>query len=168
MRFPVAQGFSLEKFMQHKFIADDMLGKLAKWMRIMGCDVDYLRSISDKELVERAEGSGRIILTRDTLLIKRRKAKNNHFFVQSDSYQEQLRQVIKHFSIDPYANFLTRCLLCNRLLADINKELVENKAPEYVYETQESFKTCSSCSKIYWQATHKDKMMEQLKAILKG
>lgn len=154
--------------MGYKFIADVMLGKLAKWMRIMGCDVEYFSEITDGELAERAYNNSRIILTRDTLLIKRRKVRNNYFFVEGDSYKDQIRQVVQHFSIDPVAMLLTRCLLCNRLLADIDKGLVENKVPQYVYETQDLFKICPTCNKIFWHATHKERMISQLKAILAG
>ncbi|MBI5048473.1 MAG: Mut7-C RNAse domain-containing protein [Deltaproteobacteria bacterium] len=154
--------------MVYRFIADAMLGKLAKWLRIMGCDVEYFSSISDRELVERAHSSGRIILTRDTLLIRRRKAKNNHFFIHSDRYKEQVKQVVKHFSIDPYAKILTRCILCNEPLINIDKEEIKDKAPIYVYETQNTFETCPSCGRLYWQATHRDKMVRQLEAMLAG
>ena len=154
--------------MEYKFIADDMLGKLAKWMRIMGCDVEYFRSITDKELAERAYASGRIILTRDTLLIRRRKVRNNHFFIQSDSYKDQIRQVVKHFSIDPYSQILTRCIICNEPLVNIDKASIASKVPAYVYETQNTFETCPSCKRIYWNATHKERMVKQLEEMLRG
>ena len=153
--------------MEYRFIADDMLGKLAKWMRIMGCDVEYFRSITDKELAERAYASGRIILTRDTLLIRRRKVKGNHFFVIGDSYKDQIRQVVKHFSIDPYSQILTRCIICNEPLVNIDKASIASKVPAYVYETQNTFETCPSCKRIYWNATHKERMVKQLEEILK-
>lgn len=145
-----------------------MLGKLARWMRMIGCDVEYFSKISDKELVERAWRVRRIILTRDTLLIQRRKARNNHFFVQGDGYKDQLRQVVKEFSIDPMSHLLTRCLLCNEPLLDIDKPLVKGRIPPYVYETQDAFKTCPSCRRLYWGATHRDEMVKQLKEILAG
>jgi len=154
--------------MQHKFIADTMLGKLAKWMRIMGCDVEYFSDIPDKELAERAYTSGRIILTRDTLLIRRRKVRNNHFFIQSDSYKEQLRQAVKHFSIDPYTQILTRCIICNQPLITLDKASIKDKVPAYVYETQDLFETCPSCKRIYWDATHKERMVKQLEEMLRG
>jgi len=154
--------------MEYRFIADDMLGKLAKWMRIMGCDVEYFRSITDKELAERAYASGRIILTRDTLLIRRRKVKGNHFFVIGDSYKDQIRQVVKHFPIDPYSQILTRCILCNKPLINIDKASIESKVPLYVYESQDSFETCPSCKRIYWDASHKERMIKQLEEILMG
>lgn len=147
-----------------KFIADAMLGKLAAWMRIIGCDVLYFKKISGDELIEQALQEGRIILTRDTLLIKRRKAKN-HFFIHDDHYEKQLKQVVEHFKIDPFKNIFTRCLLCNTPLEDIKKEFIEDKVPSYVYETQQNFKICPSCNKIYWQATHKGCVVRQLTAI---
>jgi len=154
--------------MEYRFIADTMLGKLTRWMRMIGCDVEYFPRITDKELVERAYRSGRIILTRDTLLIRRRKARNNHFFVRGDGYKDQLRQVVKEFSINPTSHLLTRCLLCNEPLLDIDKSLVEGRVPPYVYETQDAFKTCPSCHRLYWGATHRDEMIKQLKEILAG
>lgn len=153
--------------MKERFIADTMLGKLAKWLRLIGCDVEYFRLIDDRELVERALRTGRLILTRDTLLGKRRKARDNHFFVHHDNYRDQLREVIYHFGINPYENFLMRCLRCNEELVPVEKSSVEEKVPTYVYETQEEFETCPSCRGIYWGATHKDQMMRQLKDILK-
>ena len=154
--------------MEYRFIADAMLGKLAKWLRIMGCDVEYFSEIPDKELAERACAEKRIILTRDTLLIRRRKVRGNYFFVEGDSYKDQIRQVVQHFSIDPAARLLTRCLICNALLNDIDRTQVEYRVPQYVYETQAVFRVCPLCSRIYWHATHKDAMVRQLEAMLAG
>ncbi len=91
-----------------KFIADHMLGRLATWMQMIGCDVAYDSLLEDKGLIEQAEREERIILTRDTHLIKRKKVRNISFFIQGDSYKDQLFQVIQRFEIDPYKNFLTR------------------------------------------------------------
>jgi uncharacterized protein with PIN domain len=148
--------------METRFIADMMLGRLATWLRLLGCDVEYLRAISDEDLVERAYRSGRVILTRDLQLIRRRKARDNHFFVRGDGYKDQLRQVVERFSIDPLARFLTRCLRCNEPLVGIDRPAVREKVPPYVYRTQHDFKACVRCGRVYWRGTHRDEAMKQV------
>jgi uncharacterized protein with PIN domain len=149
-----------------KFIADAMLGRLVTWMRVIGCDVAYVSDIEDEELVNMAHEQGRMILTRDTLLIQRRRAKQNYYFIDHDDYRDQLRQVVSHFGIDPYLEVLTRCLRCNAKLVHIDRDTIKHMVPPYVYETQQEFKTCPSCRRIYWGATHKEEMLRQLKDML--
>lgn len=150
-----------------RFIADAMLGRLAKWMRIMGYDVAYYRRIGDRELVNMALKDSRMILTKDTLLIRRKKAKGNFFLVGGNSYKDQLKQVAKQFSLKPYKNLLTRCIECNIPLTDIAKEKVRNDVPDHVYNSQDTFLTCPGCGKIYWPATHRDGIVKTLEEIFK-
>lgn len=153
--------------METRFVADAMLGKLARWMRVLGCDVEYFPSIGDRELVELAASSGRLILTRDTLLVRRRGARSNHFFVEGDDCRSQLRQVVERFAIDPFAHFLTRCLECNAQLAVIGKSAVRKRVPAYIYETQTEFRICPICGRIYWQGTHRHGMAREIAQLLK-
>jgi uncharacterized protein with PIN domain len=153
---------------QVRFIADAMLGKLAKWLRILGCDVAYDPDISDREIAERGLREGRIILTRDTLLIRRREVRDNQFFVHGDSCRDQLRQVVTHFAIDPEGCLFTRCVRCNEPLTEVDKDQVAGKVPQYVYGTQESFGSCARCGRIYWKATHWKEMERHLEEILGG
>ncbi len=143
-----------------------MLGKLARWLRILGCDVEYFPEIGDTELVERALKSGRLILTRDILLTRRRKARENHFFVTGDHFRDQLRQVVESFAIDPSGRFLTRCLECNALLVEVEREAVCGNVPPYVHATQKEFRACPSCGRIYWQGTHRERMIKEAEEIL--
>ncbi len=143
-----------------------MLGKLARWLRILGCDVEYFPHIGDAELVERALCTGRLILTRDTLLTRRRGARENHFFVTGDHFRDQLRQVTEHFAIDPGKRFLTRCLECNLLLEQVEREAVAGRVPPYVHATRKEFRICPSCGRIYWQGTHRERMVEEMEDIL--
>jgi uncharacterized protein with PIN domain len=145
-----------------KFVADSMLGRLAKWLRILGFDVAYFPRIEDKDLVEFAIKEGRILLTRDTLLVKRRKIQGQYFFVEGNHFREQLRQVVTHFSLPKKQSFLTRCIRCNQEIAKIEKEAVRGKVPVYVFNTQNIFGICHDCKRIYWQATHKENMEKEI------
>ncbi len=152
--------------MEQKFIADAMLGKLARWLRVLGCDVEYFSRIDDQDLVERAMQSGRLILTRDTLLVRRRGARDNHFFVTGDLFRDQLRQVVEQFAIDPAARFLSRCLDCNTPLVAVGKTAVSARVPPYVFATQTEFRICPACDKIYWQGTHRQRMLREVEKML--
>jgi len=144
-----------------------MLGKLATWLRLVGCDVEYCRTISDDELVEQASRTGRIILTRDTELVRRRQVRGNHFFVRGDNYRGQLRQVAEHFSIAPSGRIMTQCLRCNTILQGIDPSEVREQVPPYVFNSQQEFKTCGHCGRIYWKGTHRDKVLAELQDIFK-
>lgn len=152
--------------MERKFIADAMLGRLARWLRVMGCDVEYFPEIGDAELEERSGRSGRLVLTRDTLLIRRRRVRDNCFFVEGDHYRDQVRQVVRAFAIDPFGRFLARCLECNALLSDLDGKSAEGRVPPYVFATQKRFQVCPDCSRIYWGGTHRERMKAELQEIL--
>ena len=149
-----------------RFIADDMLGKLAKWLRILGYDTLYQTGIEDTELIQRALAEGRIILTRDTHLIKRRLVKN-HLLIQSDFLPQQLKQVIDSLQLDTSSYLLTRCLICNQPLTSLDKPMLKDKVPPYVYATQEHFSSCPGCKRIYWPATHVKQLLQKLAAMQK-
>lgn len=145
-----------------RFFADAMLGKLAKWLRVLGCDTAYEPDITDNDLAKRALREGRVILTRDTRLIRRKEVRDNHFFVRGDGYRDQLRQVVDHFRIDPSEKLFTRCVRCNETLEEAPKPLLEGKIPRYVYDTRESFGACPRCGRIFWKATHREQMERHL------
>ena len=152
--------------MEQKFIADAMLGRLARWLRVLGCDVEYFPEIGDAELVDKALHGGRLILTRDTLLVRRKGARDNHFFVTGDHYRDQIRQVVDHFAIDTGERLLTRCLECNVLLTEIDKSNVYGRVPPYVYATQAEFRACPACGRLYWPGTHRERMLKELENLL--
>jgi hypothetical protein len=147
-----------------KFIADSMLGRLAKWLRIIGFDTVYFQEISDRELVSVALKEDRFILTRDTLLVKRRNAKD-FLLVEGDHFRDQLCFVVKRLKLDTNAEILTRCIWCNSLLKDVIKNDIKLRVPDYVFETQDVFKICQTCKKIYWGGTHRDRIKQELKTI---
>lgn len=140
-----------------KFIADIMLGRLAKWMRLLGFDVVYDRALSDNEIIRISLEQDRVILTRDTGLAGRPLA-SNHIFINNDNVRQQLQQVHTTFHITSMPRPLTRCSACNTLLSPIAKQDVRDLVPLYVYEKSNTFLRCESCGKIYWQGTHVKRM----------
>ena len=149
-----------------KFIADAMLGRLARWLRILGYDVSYESSISDDDLIAGALKEHRIILTMDRKLTERKSARNS-LCIKSDDYKEQLRQVIAQYNIDYKSDIFTRCLPCNVRLDCVEKEKIKDRIPPYVYSTQDKFYICHQCKRVYWSGTHRIKILEMLDAILK-
>ena len=141
-----------------KFIADAMLGRLARWLRILGCDVSYESSISDNDFIARAIHERRIILTMDRKLTERESARNS-LLIKSPFYKEQLKQVITHYNIDYKSGIFSRCLVCNSLLVSIEKEKIKDSVPPYVYSTQDEFDICQQCGRIYWSGTHRIKIL---------
>jgi uncharacterized protein with PIN domain len=146
-----------------KFAVDRMLGKLAKWLRIMGQDVIYGPHLSGYGLIRAARQEDRLILTRDGRL--KQKQPPEFLFVESDRYREQLRQVVKACELDPLAQAFTRCLECNAVLEPCAKDAVEKSVPPYVFLTQEKFSACTRCRRVYWPATHHEKMLAELRKI---
>jgi len=143
-----------------KFIADVMVGKLARWLRVLGFDVAYSNKYDDDEILRIGAEDNRIILTRDNPLAARVRD-SRCLFIESDDYKEQIQQVLRSFDLKDFAVF-SRCLECNSLLADVDKEAVFNDVPPYVYLTQDRFARCPSCHRIYWHGTHADEMLKRL------
>ena len=143
-----------------KFIADVMVGKLARWLRILGYDVLYNNRFEDNEILRIAHDEGRVVLTRDVELHHR--AGSNCLLVADDDYNEQIRQVIAAFRLREFA-VLTRCAECNTPLVDVDKESVFLRIPPFVYLTQDRFALCPTCDRVYWQGTHADEMIEKTK-----
>ena len=146
-----------------KFAADRMLGKLAKWLRVMGQDVIYGQHLAGYGLIRAARAENRLILTRDRGLKK--KQPPDFLFIESDHYREQLRQVIHACRLRPLNDAFTRCLECNLILQPRSKTLVEKDVPPYVFTTQERFSWCPKCRRVYWPATHHQRMLEELKSL---
>jgi uncharacterized protein with PIN domain len=147
-----------------KFAADCMLGTLAKWLIILGHDVAYFRRIEDGELVAIARREGRTILTCDRKLVERRAARD-HVLVASRDLREQIRQVITERRIPIRSDRLfRRCTRCNEPTSPVPRDSVRGQVPVYVYRTQSLFRKCPRCERLYWRATHVNRMLERLGA----
>lgn len=147
-----------------RFIADAMLGRLATWLRILGYDVEYVRT-EDTLLIERARETERIVLTRDTGIARRRGAPP-HLLIQSDHVLEQLRQVIQVFHLTPADAAARRCPRCNVLLEPRAKADVFGRVPDFVWSSQDGFWGCPVCDRLYWAGSHQRRMNETIRALM--
>jgi uncharacterized protein with PIN domain len=143
-----------------KFIADAMLGKLAKRMRLLGLDVLYDPGLDDNDIIHISMQQDRVILTRDTGLAARPLAAN-HLYVESEHVRKQLEQVLSAFPVEQLP--LTRCSRCNEPVIPVAKENVQDFVPQYVYEKNDDFLQCPKCGRIYWHGTHVKRMALQKK-----
>jgi len=148
-----------------KLFADAMLGALARWLRALDLDVAYDPSLDDPELVELAVAEGRTILTRDRRLTERRRARD-HILIRSDDVAEQVRQVVETLGVTPDpGRLLGRCLRCNQPLLEIDPEEARSRVPPWVARTQQEFRCCPECGRIYWPGTHASRMRERLEGM---
>ncbi len=148
---------------QTRFLLTIELGRLAKWLRILGFDAAYNRSNNASAAIIEALRDDRIILTR-----------NRHFpisgvkiiVIGAETISEQLKEVLAILKIDCVSfDLFKRCVVCNEALAPIGKNEVKGLVPEYVFATQEMFTTCPRCKRIYWQGTHWGNVEDVLKGL---
>jgi len=143
-----------------KFVADVMVGKLARWLRVLGFDVAYSNIFQDDEIIRLASSENRIILTRDCGLAAR--CDNSQcLLVSSGEYEEQVQQVVRTFDLKEFSVF-SRCLECNTPLERVDKEDVFERVPPFIYLTQDRFATCPSCNRVFWHGSHADEMLKRL------
>jgi len=137
-----------------KFAADDMVGRLARFLRMLGFDTFYHPHINDNQLIDKALKEKRIILTRDTRLIEKELVRE-YILIKSDNPKDQLFRVLDEFGLKPRKDaMLTRCLECNQILNDIAKEEIRDKVWPYVYDHHGDFRICPGCQRIYWRGDH--------------
>ncbi|MEW6616628.1 MAG: Mut7-C RNAse domain-containing protein [Thermodesulfobacteriota bacterium] len=149
-----------------KFIADRMLGSLAKLLRTLGFDTLYSNRIDFKDLLKIAREKERIILTKNTL-IKKKEGNYRFLFINNNDPKRQVREVITNLGLDiePDKTF-TRCLLCNNKLKKIQREDIGGKIPDYIFESYRDFSFCNKCKRIFWKGTHHEHMLTVLKEYL--
>lgn len=147
-----------------RFVADKMLGRLTRWLRILGCDVLYGQNFSGRGLLEAARRDRRVALTRDKRLA-RDPEMPPHVLIEADGFRDQLRQVVSAFSIDPTAHLFERCVECNTPLDEVAAESAAGVVPEFVYSTQKRYRRCPRCRHFYWEATHVERVRRELAAM---
>ncbi|CAB1064159.1 hypothetical protein D1BOALGB6SA_8950 [Olavius sp. associated proteobacterium Delta 1] len=139
--------------MDYCFAADRTLGKLAKWLRILGFDTIFESDISNKRFYDHL-AQERVLLTR-TAKIRDRFATKRLVFIEADDVYEQLRQVIDEMAIARKdIRVFSMCLQCNSPIIGINKIAIYGLVPDYIWQTHDEFSKCLQCERIYWSGSH--------------
>lgn len=142
-----------------KLLVDGMLGRLARWLRILGYDTVFERKADDWTLIHLARAEGRLLLTRDRQLATRRIVPT--LLIESEELAAQVRQVIAVLGPSPTGAF-SRCPVCNQRLMPLSHNKARDRVPAHVHRTQGKFCLCPECDRVYWQGTHWDRMKEIL------
>ncbi len=139
-----------------KFLTDGMLGKLTRWLRMLGQDVEYTGSMADKALVQKAKKTNCILLTRDLQLFQRAIAKGAEaFLIESTDEAENLASLAKRFKFKLEIDLkISRCPKCNAQIRSVHKDSVVDRIPEATSTYYNEFWECPSCKQIYWQGAH--------------
>ncbi len=140
-----------------KFVVDCMLGKLAKWLRILGFDAAYWSKAGDDELLDCARRENRVLLTKDHRLLEASRHIRN-LFIDSDDWREQLDQVLRELELRPEIRPYSRCLACNRTLKPLRKKEARNLVAPFVFERAATFAICPECGRVFWPGTHFEDM----------
>lgn len=142
-----------------RLLADGMLGRLTRWLRLLGYDTIYAPDTDDAELLRRARAEDRVLLTADRALAARPGART--LLIQAQDLPGQLQQVHAELGPPPGAEF-SRCLVCNGRLAQVDKAALAGRLPPYVLARHHVFFRCPDCGRIYWPGTHVERMRAML------
>lgn len=150
-----------EPLREPRFIADVHLGKLARYMRLIGFDTVYERELADAEIAARSCAERRIVLTRDRGLLKRRTVTHGHA-VRSLDPDAQLLEIVEAFDLRDRIRPYSRCLRCNGAVRPVEREAVAHRLPKYTRLGYDRFHRCEACDAIYWAGAH----FERLRALV--
>jgi hypothetical protein len=147
-----------------KLIVDGNLGKLARWLRALGCDTVCHEGRADRFLLRRAYLEERIVVTKSRTLAAR-PFRGRLVLITADRWEEQLVEAVAALglSFDALA-VLGRCLECNEVLSDVEKGAVEGLVPPYILETQPGFRRCGRCGRVYWAGSHAERMLRVMRS----
>ncbi|MCX6775375.1 MAG: Mut7-C RNAse domain-containing protein [Candidatus Micrarchaeota archaeon] len=155
------------------FVADEMLKKLARWLRLLGVETLYPDSIDDDEIIKFTKKHDKVLLTMDSELCRRaRKQGLSVFLMPRKSTEEQLVLLIKRFKLDVSdAPSKVLCPLCNGMLKEAGKKDVKSKVPPEVLSKHEAFWMCKKCKKVFWEGSHWERIkrnLEKVKSMAEG
>jgi hypothetical protein len=148
-----------------RFLADAMLGRLARWLRLLGFDTAYEAHLPDAEVVRRALEEERWILTRDRALPAEWRVSGVRV-LESEELREQLAEVVRAFRLAGLVRPFSRCGECNALLAPASGDQIEASVPPRVAAREREFRRCPGCGRVYWRGSHTARMKTVMDRIL--
>lgn len=150
-----------------RFVLDVHLGKLAASLRMLGFDTLYRNDYGDEELAQISSSEKRILLTRNTGLLKRGIVEYG-YYVRQTNPEKQLVEVLQRFDIKKAVTPFKRCMRCNGLLEPVAKETILDKLPPKTKEYIHDFHRCIDCKQIFWKGAHYDKMRQFVDEVLEN
>lgn len=170
--YPVFESFDISEIQHLRpkplrepiFVLDVHLGRLAKYMRMLGFDVIYKNNYNDDNMVKISLDEKRTIITKDKEILKRNTVTHG-YWIRNENPEEQLKEVIGRFHLINQIKEFSRCLECNSPLNKVEKGNIINQVPSKVKEWHNEFYKCPGCNKIYWRGSHYEKMKEMIKKI---
>jgi uncharacterized protein len=154
-----------EPLRRPKFILDSNLGRLARYLRLLGLDCLYRNDYLDAEVARIASEQQRTVLTRDRTLLQRRIITHG-YFVRSQQPREQAREVLARFDLYRQVAPFSRCTRCNGALKDVDKQAVSERLEPKTRKYYDNFRICSQCGQIFWQGSHHVRMQGLVAALL--
>ncbi|MCK4262482.1 MAG: Mut7-C RNAse domain-containing protein [Dehalococcoidia bacterium] len=157
--------------MPTRFIAEGNVGKLARWLRMIGYDTLLFEEKNDGKMIDISIRERRVILTKNAEIMKRRvvvDGKVQTVHIKDDDPKAQLRETVKTLNLDYHFKPFSLCLECNQTLVPRSKEGVRYLVPRHVSETQEEYVECPLCHRIYWHGTHWQAMVRELENLAQG
>jgi uncharacterized protein with PIN domain len=158
----------LENMLPPRFAADAMLGRLGRWLRVLGFDTSYDAALADAALVRLANEEARILLTRDRHLLRELRPLRAHE-VRQDDPLDQLRELVAALDLSAPAELFTRCMLCNSVLSPpLEEHDWAPLLPPDLIEIQGPVRRCPACGRVYWHGSHVRRMHEALRRSVPG
>jgi uncharacterized protein with PIN domain len=153
-----------EPLRRTRFILDVHLGKLARYLRMLGFDSAYSRDRDDDEIIRLAQEQKRIILTRDIGILKQNRVSHGHW-IRHHQPLDQVKEVLGALDLSRQLRPFTRCMECNEAIRPVSKDEIRGLAAPEILDRFDAFWQCRGCRKIYWKGSHYRRMLEQVKCI---
>jgi uncharacterized protein with PIN domain len=153
-----------EPLRQSMFMVDANLGRLARYLRMLGFDTRFDMNLQDPDIIRVAEEEKRILLTRDLGVLKNGRVVRG-YFIRSQDPDRQLREVVQKFHLKGQFKPFTRCIACNGKILPVKKDKLVKRVPGQVLENFNQFYACKECERVYWEGSHHERMLEKIRRL---